>query len=393
MKDYIKQKIVLKLLSVFGPWLLILIMAIACLSLVETAGNYIWDSVTGLFVEGDSEGKTEADQFVESAINKNLTEINTQFKEDIITQIQSIVDEKKMVSDNSLYTYNTGFRELDFSYSMAYLSAEQTGMKKSTKGISIDKDNILSIYYKISVIRIEKDSVNKTYSIYNTVPTLEEVATTIYPNDTNKQEIFKESYDLFQDYFTHAGIGLGSFSSITDSTLYTDIVPSDSNIPVPVYYQTDYKNVPYGNGTIAGKGCGPTCVAMLLSYYKNTTITPIDVVNFTGNRYYVVAEAGRSGGSTGSLFTACAEHWGMKVMETKDFHIAIEKLKSGTPIIASMTTGRFTGGSHFLIIRGITDDGYLILNDPNKNNLIKYGTDKFQMDVVLNEAVNFRYFY
>lgn len=47
----------------------------------------------------------------------------------------------------------------------------------------------------------------------------------------------------------------------------------------------------------------------------------------------------------------------------------LDALASGKPVIASMSPGTFTKGGHFIVIRGVTADGYFLINDPNRKTI------------------------
>lgn len=81
--------------------------------------------------------------------------------------------------------------------------------------------------------------------------------------------MFQLSFDLYTTY-------LGTTDISVDGMYITDYI-ADIDIPtsgmkVPKYYQTDYKNVKYGTGTISTSGCAPTCIAMIVSYFKKIVI-------------------------------------------------------------------------------------------------------------------------
>ncbi len=71
---------------------------------------------------------------------------------------------------------------------------------------------------------------------------------------------------------------------------------------------------------------------------------------------------------------------------------AIEAIQNGHPVIVSVN-GYFTSGGHFMVLTGVTEDGYFIVNDPNGANVRRFGTNRFSIDLVRNHAVNYRYFY
>ena len=74
---------------------------------------------------------------------------------------------------------------------------------------------------------------------------------------------------------------------------------------IPLYIQTEYSHIPYGTGSIADCGCGPTAFAMVASYLTGSTITPVDAVAWCGNSYYKAGE-----GTYWSYFQAAASHFG-----------------------------------------------------------------------------------
>ena len=54
-------------------------------------------------------------------------------------------------------------------------------------------------------------------------------------------------------------------------------------------------------------------------------------------------------------------------------------LSEGHPVISSQSPGLFTGGGHFIVLRGITADGKILVNDPNDNDRKQYLNRQFDM--------------
>ena len=163
---------------------------------------------------------------------------------------------------------------------------------------------------------------------------------------------------------------------------------------MPRFYQNDYANVPYGSSNLANCGCGPTSFSMVASYISGRTITPQDAVAWCGNRYYV-----SNVGTAFSYFSAAAQHFdlGVRVEEytpsLQTTQIVLNALKQGKPVICSQTRGIFTGGGHYIVLSGITSDGKILVNDPNKNNAINknYNNRKFDFQTEINVTA-LRYF-
>lgn len=148
-----------------------------------------------------------------------------------------------------------------------------------------------------------------------------------------------------------------------------------NGIQIPHYLQTDYSHIPYGGGSIASSGCGPTSFAMIASYLTGTTITPPDAVAWCGNSYYKPGV-----GTYWSYFQAAATHFGCgTVAETGDPNTVLRALSEGRPVISSQRPGLFTSGGHFIVLRGVTASGKVLVNDPNDNASKNYIQREFDM--------------
>lgn len=161
---------------------------------------------------------------------------------------------------------------------------------------------------------------------------------------------------------------------------YYQITNSGGSYPangmqIPHYLQTDYGNIPYGGGSIASSGCGPTSFAMIASYLTDTTITPADAVAWCGNSYYMPGV-----GTYWSYFQAAANHFGCgSVTQTSDANQVLQALSEGHPVISSQRAGLFTSGGHFIVLRGVTADNKVLVNDPNDNSSKNYINREFDM--------------
>lgn len=137
-----------------------------------------------------------------------------------------------------------------------------------------------------------------------------------------------------------------------------------------VYYQTDY-NEPYGNGTIADTGCGPTCFAMVASDYLGRQVTPVDAIAWCGNAYYVSGQ-----GTSWSYFAAAASHFNLPCTVVdlgNNINAAVDQLRNGNLVISSQGPGIFTSGGHFILLSSVDASGGIRVRDPNKNNAINKG--------------------
>lgn len=148
-----------------------------------------------------------------------------------------------------------------------------------------------------------------------------------------------------------------------------------NGMQIPHYLQGDYANIPYGSGSIASSGCAPTCFSMVASYLTGTVITPADAVVWCGNAYYKAGE-----GTYWSYFGAAAAHFGCgAVTQTADPNAVLAALSEGKPVISSQSKGLFTDYGHFIVLRGITADGKVLVNDPNDSEAKNYISREFDM--------------
>ena len=157
-----------------------------------------------------------------------------------------------------------------------------------------------------------------------------------------------------------------------------------NGMQIPHYLQTDYGNIPYGGGSIASSGCGPTSFAMIASYLTGNTITPPDEVAWCGNSYYKPGV-----GTYWSYFQAAASHFGCgSVTQTSNANTVLQALSEGCPVISSQRAGLFTSGGHFIVLRGVTANGKVLVNDPNDSDAKNYINREFDMMSEIHATAN-----
>ena len=126
-------------------------------------------------------------------------------------------------------------------------------------------------------------------------------------------------------------------------------------------YDSRWGSQMYGlTNTIAGAGCGPTSLAICVSTLTDTIVTPPEICDWsvrTGHRC-------EGSGSYHSLIPDGAEHYnvpcrGIGLSGTE----LVKALQEGKLVIAIMSAGHFTRGGHFIVLRGITDSGKILVAD------------------------------
>ena len=175
----------------------------------------------------------------------------------------------------------------------------------------------------------------------------------------------------------------GTDSAGNYTTDYGDITFSNAEIPVVYYNQTDARwgNKMYGkSGTIGAAGCGPTALAIAVASLTDNKVTPYDVAQWSvanGHRY-------EGGGSYHSLIPSGGRHYGLTVTSIgRDGKKLVEALQEGKLVIAIMAKGHFTTSGHFIVLRGVTEDGKLLVADPAS---VKRSNKEWDLRIVTNEA-------
>lgn len=154
--------------------------------------------------------------------------------------------------------------------------------------------------------------------------------------------------------------------STTDPETGDTILTGGGTANIVYFNQQDprWKNTYYGaTDPIGSYGCGPTTLAMVVSSLTDERITPDAMSAWAYQNGYFC----EGSGSYHSIIPQGASGFGLKVenlgLPTKD--ILIQRLCTGNVMVALMQKGHFTtSGGHFVILRGTTLDGKILIADP-----------------------------
>ena len=166
-------------------------------------------------------------------------------------------------------------------------------------------------------------------------------------------------------------------------TDYGDITFTNAETPVVYYNQTDARwgNESYGKtSTIGRAGCGPTALAIAVASLTNNRVTPYDVAQWS------VANGGlcEGSGSYHSLIPNGGRHYGLIVTSIgRDGKQLVEALQQGKLVIAIMAKGHFTSSGHFIVLRGVTEDGKILVADPAS---VKRSNKEWDLRIITGEA-------
>lgn len=146
------------------------------------------------------------------------------------------------------------------------------------------------------------------------------------------------------------------------------------------YYQYNYSDS-YGYGTsIASAGCGPTSMAMVLTYLTGEEVTPPEAADWSLDNGHRV----KGNGTAWSYFDAISDEYGIECEQSGvSTNNIVSSLKDGETVIMSMGPGHFTKGGHYIVLTGITDDGKITVADPNSE---KRSEQTWDPSVFVNEG-------
>lgn len=158
-----------------------------------------------------------------------------------------------------------------------------------------------------------------------------------------------------------------------ETTVPTETLPPETQVPtiaetqperrtydtVPLFYQTDYPYIKFGDSTIATSGCSMTCLSMVATYMTDHEYTPDQLV------YHF----GKYGKTNVERLEYAAQQLGLPYEKNFDWRETQKALEEGkVAIVMENDRSPFTTGQHFIVLSGLTDDGLVIVKDPFEPN-------------------------
>ena len=143
-----------------------------------------------------------------------------------------------------------------------------------------------------------------------------------------------------------------------------------------VYYnqgEAPWADAAYGPDELRGYGCGPTAMAMLISSLKEETLDPAQAAQ----EAYEAGYCAPGSGSYLSIVEGMAGRHGLSVESCRDLSAEelCQQLAAGNLFVALMGKGHFTNSGHFIILRGVTLEGKVLVADPNSRERSLAGWD------------------
>jgi len=159
---------------------------------------------------------------------------------------------------------------------------------------------------------------------------------------------------------------------------------TSGKIPLFIQWDKRWGYMTYSDAPMCINGCGPTALAMVVAGLTGRSdVNPKSIADFAVNNNYYVKGVGTSW----ALMSEGAVSYGLTSEELPMSESAVKNaLMDGKPVIASMKAGTFTDSGHFIVLIGVSDDGSIIIHDPN--SYIK-SAQTWDFSVFQNEARNF----
>lgn len=168
---------------------------------------------------------------------------------------------------------------------------------------------------------------------------------------------------------------------------------SDADFVVYSQYDKDWADNTYGilpdgtKSTIKAGGCGPSAMAMAITFLTGNQVTPADTAAYG----VLNGTQDTKGGSSGNIATIMAPHWQLKATPIKndvtEMNTAMQS--GGLIIIAGQgTTAPWTEGGHYILIRGLTANNKWKIGDSNLpgNNTIEFDPTALLVGAVAGSA-------
>jgi hypothetical protein len=164
---------------------------------------------------------------------------------------------------------------------------------------------------------------------------------------------------------------------------FSDVIFTDGKVKFIYYNEADtaWGNKTYAKMKLGRAGCGSSCLAMVVSTLTNIKYTPVNIATWAEDNKYIKDNIG----TLQDLMPNGAKHFGLVVEgctanEPQKITVA---LNTGKLIICLMEKGHFTDCNHYIVLRGITADGKILVADPIS---VPRSKEKYDISTITQEV-------
>lgn len=159
-------------------------------------------------------------------------------------------------------------------------------------------------------------------------------------------------------------------------------VLTGGSVSIAYFAQSDpaWKDQPYGSDCVGPYGCGPTAMAMAVKSLTGQETDPKQMASWCSQNGYWAAGSG----SYHSIVRGVADAFGLECVSPDSMtpEGLRTQLSGGRIAVALMSAGHFTSGGHFILLRGVTLDGNILVADPNSR---ARSLQEWDASIILNE--------
>ena len=122
-------------------------------------------------------------------------------------------------------------------------------------------------------------------------------------------------------------------------------------------------------------------MAIVISSLTSETIDPPHMSQWAYENGYWCSKSG----SYHTLIPGAAEEWRLNCegCTASEPQRIVDALSEGKLVVALMSKGHFTSSGHFIVLRGVTSDGKILVADPSSYNRSE---KEWDLSIILNEA-------
>jgi len=188
--------------------------------------------------------------------------------------------------------------------------------------------------------------------------------------------------NLQKDFGYNQSIGIYDQDYIEGSgQSYADVVFKTGSTEVVYFNQLDrrWADKPYGTDRIGTHACGPTAMSIVVSSLTGKTVDPPTMAQWSVDHGDYCA----GNGSYHQLVPDAAKAWGLSCEGNLSAQDIVDALSSGKLVVVIMSKGHFTSDGHFIVLRGVTSEGKILVADPVS---YKRSQQEWDLSLIMNEA-------
>ncbi|WP_066715509.1 C39 family peptidase [Clostridium sp. Marseille-P299] len=268
-------------------------------------------------------------------------------------------------------------------------------ISNSFKASSKDKDAVLTVSRGIELktqehLYIEEDQIdeeNQSTNDEENQSTNDEETDNQIDTDDESEEGVTEINNISGDVDSSEVTGIDQeYIDALQTAQAGALLQTDGAVDMIYYMQTDkrWANSYYGGtDTMEVYACGPTSMSMVVSSLTDIKIDPVQMANWAYQNGYWYPKSG----SLHTLIPNAAKAFGLNVEGVENTPEAAEKIKSalqeGKLVVTLMGKGQFTKTGHFIVLRGITKEGKILVADPASKERTN---ESWDIETIVSEA-------